>query len=514
MADAVAAAKVPDKPLESGQLFTAAIMLALINFVVVLDTTIANVSVPHIAGGLAISPSQGTYVITSYAVAEAITVPLTGWLARTFGTVRVFITAILMFGVFSALCGMSNSLAMLVIARILQGVCGGPLMPLSQTLLMRIFPKEKLSTAMALWSMTTLVAPILGPIVGGYICDNYSWPPIFLINVPICVMCAFFGWRMLKKHETPTAKAPIDVVGLIFLIIWVGALQFTMDKGNEMGWFDSKLILAMAITSAIGFAAFLIWELTDEHPIVEIRTFLNPGFTFSVVTLCLTFGAFFGSAVLTPLWLQTYMGYTAVDAGITMGMTGILAVLVAPFAARLSSKVDPRKLVTFGVGWLCMVMFYRSFNNTDMSFNQIAAPLLAMGIGMPFFFIPLTGMALSSVTPEQTATAAGLMSFARTLSGAFATALITSVWQDNATYHRNDLAGIVDSTGQAAQQLAANGFTPEQTTAQIDFLVQNQSIMLATNHIFQLCAVALFLSASAVWLVPKPRRKADISAAH
>lgn len=506
-----AAENIPQ--LQGAELYLAAITLACINFVVVLDTTVANVSVPHIAGSLAIAPNQGTYVITSYQVAEAITVPLTGWLAGRFGTVKLFTWAILMFGIFSALCGMAQSLDMLVMARIFQGIAGGPLMPLSQTLLMRIFPKEKMGTAMAIWSMTTLVAPILGPIVGGYICDAWSWPFIFLINVPIALACSFFGWQILKNFETPMRKNPIDYIGFVLLAIWVGCFQFIMDKGSELGWFDSPVVIAMALVSVIGFIAFLIWELTDAHPIVDLHVFRHRGFTVPVTVLCLTFGGFFGAAVLTPLWLQTYMGYTATWAGSVMGMTGVLAVFSAPVAAKLSSRVDPRILVSFGVGWLAMVMFLRSINTVEMTYWQVAWPILIQGIGMPFFFVPLSGMALSSVAHGETASAAGLMSFARTLSGAFATALITSQWSDRTTMNQTELAGVTDRFGAATSQLGASGFSPEQITTQLTTMVQSQSSLLAVNHIFQGVAAILFASCLVMWLAPKPRRKVDPSQA-
>src|SRR5471032_2481717 len=215
--------------LTGGMLIGAAMLLAAANFIAVLDTTIANVSVPNIAGALGATSSQGTYVITSYAVAEAITVPLTGWLANRFGAVRVFITSMIMFGVFSALCGLANSLGLLIAFRILQGLAGGPLIPLSQTLLLRVFPKEKAPTAVGLWAMTTLIAPIAGPILGGVLCDQYSWPYIFFINVPVALLCGYMGWKMLKRYESPLLKLPIDKIGLILMIVWVAALQLMLD---------------------------------------------------------------------------------------------------------------------------------------------------------------------------------------------------------------------------------------------------------------------------------------------
>jgi len=502
------------KPLEGGQLALAAILLAAANFIVVLDTTIANVSVPNIAGGLGATTSQGTLVITSYAVAEAITVPLTGWLANRFGTVKTFVAAMLMFGVFSVLCGLAPSLGALVVFRVLQGLAGGPLMPLSQTILLRIFPKEKAPAAIGLWAMTTLIAPILGPILGGKICDELSWPYIFLINAPIALLCCYFGWMMLKRYETPLLKAKIDMVGLGLLVVWISALQIMLDEGKQLDWFASNTIVALAIIAVIGFAAFLIWELTEPDPIVDLRVFRHRGYTMSVVTISLAFGAFFGSTVLTPQWLQTYMGYTATQAGYATAFTGVLAVVAAPFAAKLSAKVDSRLLVFLGVVWLGLMTLLRTDATSDMTFWQVSSLLLFQGVGLPFFFVPLTGLALSSVEEPETASAAGLMNFVRTVSGAFATSLVTTVWDNQITRNHAELAGLVDATGETMNSLLASGMGIEQARAIIDQLVQGQSVMLATNQLFLWSGLAFVLAATAIWFAPKPTRIADTSAAH
>ncbi|HCM32127.1 MAG TPA: MFS transporter, partial [Acinetobacter radioresistens] len=236
----------PFADLKGGRLLIAALVLALANFMVVLDTTIANVSLPHITGSLAVSSTQGTWVITSYAVAEAICVPLTGWLAGRFGVVRTFVACVIGFTVFSVLCGLSNSLALLVICRIGQGLFGGPIMPLSQTLLMRIFPQEKHAQAMGLWAMTTVIGPILGPILGGTISDNISWHWIFFINIPVGIICALGAVSLLKSAETPLNKLKIDHIGLILLVIWIGALQLMLDLGHEHDWFHSNIINSLA----------------------------------------------------------------------------------------------------------------------------------------------------------------------------------------------------------------------------------------------------------------------------
>src|SRR5687767_928239 len=230
------------RPLTGPALYIAAILIGLGNFLVVLDTTIANVSIPTIAGNLGVSSAQGTWVITSYAVAEAITVPLTGWLAGRFGVVRVFVTCLMGFGFCSMLCGIAPSFSMLVLFRVMQGLCGGPMMPMSQTLLMSIFPKDKAAQALGIWSMTIVVAPICGPLLGGYISDNLHWSWIFLINVPVAAGISLLALRMFKSRETPTRRVPVDYVGLILLVVFVGSLQIMLDKGKELDWFGSPVI--------------------------------------------------------------------------------------------------------------------------------------------------------------------------------------------------------------------------------------------------------------------------------
>ena len=500
-----------DAPLSGGMLWAAAVILAAANFIAVLDMTIANVSVPNISGALGATLSQGTWVITSYAVAEAITVPLTGWLAARFGAVRVFVTAMALFGAFSALCGVSNSLGMLVFARICQGFAGGPLMPLSQTLLLRIFPKEKAAAAIGLWSMTTLVAPVLGPILGGYLCDQHSWPWIFYINLPIAFVCAFIAWNMLKRYEQPLTKNPIDRVGLTLLVVWVGSLQLMLDEGKNLDWFSSQEIVALAIVATIGFAAFIIWELHEEHPVVDLRVFRHRGFSVSVLTISLAFAAFFGANVLTPQWLQSFMGYTATSAGMATAWTGVFAVLVAPIAAMLSSKVDPRKLVFGGVMWLGMVTLLRTTATTDMGYWDVSQPIMLMGLGLPFFFIPLTGLALASVDEHETASGAGLMNFLRTLSGAFATSLITTQWDDQITRNHAELVGLADSDLAVQSMLEISGMAPDAVLQSIDRLINGQAVMLATNQIMTVVGLAFILAALAIWLAPKPKRVVDAS---
>ena len=511
---AIEKALAGDAPVKGAMLWLVAIVLAGANFIAVLDMTIANVSVPNIAGSLGISASQGTWVITCYSVAEAITVPLTGWLAARFGAVRVFTTAMGAFGVFSAICGFSTSFTMLVIGRILQGVAGGPLIPLSQMLLLRIFPKEKAAAATALWAMTTLTAPILGPILGGWLCDSYSWQMIFLINVPLAIMMAPFALKMLRRFETKLERSPIDLIGLAIMIVAVGALQLMLDLGKEHDWFESSMIVWLGIVAAIGIVVFVVWEMGEKHPIVNLRVFRHRGYTAAVIVIAAGFGAMFAANVLTPLWLQSYMGYTSTWAGLATAWTGVLAVFCAPAAGLLSTKVDPRKLVFFGLVWLGGVLAIRTGATTDMSFWQISGPLLAMGLGLPFFFVPVTTLALASVDEHEVAGAAGLMNFLRTLSGAVATSVVTTSWESKTQVMHAELSGVVDRSGEVAHTLAASGMNHQQTLQALDNMTQSQAVMLSTNEIMSFVSLAFFLSAMLIWAAPKPTRQVALGAAH
>src|ERR1700723_1590276 len=278
------AAIVAEAPTLSGATkAVTAVALALGTFMQVLDTSIANVSIPTISGNLGVSSDQGTWVITSFAVANGVSVPLTGWLMQRFGVVRTFVVSVVLFTIASLLCGVAWSLPSLVAFRVLQGGVSGPMIPGSQALLINVFGPDKRPTALAIWSVTTLVAPIAGPLLGGYISDNYVWPWIFLINIPVGAFCTYICWRNLKSHETPTHKLPIDRVGLALLVVWVGALQIMLAKGKDLDWFNSSVIVVLLVVTVIAFAAWLIWELTDDHPIVDLSLFKSRSFSLGTI---------------------------------------------------------------------------------------------------------------------------------------------------------------------------------------------------------------------------------------
>jgi DHA2 family multidrug resistance protein len=509
-ADGTSVPQSSPKQLTGMTLWMSGVLLALANFVAILDVSIANVSVPNIAGALGASTSQGTWVITSYAVAEAISVPLTGWLAMRFGTVRTFSVALVGFGIASLLCGLSPSLNILVAARILQGFCGGPLMPLSQTLLLSIFPPKLRPAAMSIWAITTLVAPIAGPVLGGTLCDNYGWGSIFLVNVPIAIAAGFLVWRVLFSQETQTVKARVDVVGLLLLILWVGALQIMLDLGKENEWFASPFIITLAVIAALGFVAFLIWELTDANPIVNLRVFRHPGFSLAMVCMALMIGSFFAINVVAPLWMQTNLGWNATWAGNATGLIGILAIFAAPISAQLTTKVDPRLLIFCGVMWLAFVTFMRSHADTGMSFSQIGIWIFLAGAGMPFFFMPLISISMGAVDPAETASASGLQNFIRTMAGAVATSFVTTAWENAANANHAKLA----PTLHLQDFLNAFGGSNPASLAMSDQLVQGQAVMLATNEIFMGAAIVFACCATLAWTLPRPKGPVDMSGAH
>lgn len=513
----MASAAIPQdqaRPLTGAKLLLAALAIGLGNFLVVLDSTIANVSVPTIAGYLGVSSSQGTWVITSYAVAEAITVPLTGWLSRRFGAQRVFIVCYFAFAVISLLCGMSTSIGMLIGCRVLLGLFGGPIMPLSQMLLLRIFPPEKATLGTVLWAMTTLVGPVAGPILGGIICDSIGWQWIFFIKVPIAALGGLAVLVLLRGRHDPTERASIDKVGLGLLVVWIAALQIMLDEGRNHDWFASAEIQILAVIAAIGFAAFVIWELTEKEPIVDLRIFRHRGFSASALTYAVGFGAFFASLVILPLWLQQNMGYTATWAGYATGIMGILAIVSAPVVGVAVEKFDARLVVSLGILGLSMVTGWRMAFNSDVTFLQMAWPTLLTGPFMVMFFVPVSGLAMASVRPEEQANAAGMSNFMRTLAGAFATSLVQTGWADAARKNQTELAGAMKNGQSTIENMMTGGASHESATGMLTQIVEGQSVMLATLNMFAVVTVCFLFAAALIWLSPKPKGPIDTSGAH
>jgi DHA2 family multidrug resistance protein len=470
----------------------------------VLDTSIANVSLPAIAGDLGVSPNQGTWVITSFGVANAIAVPLTGWLAQRFGQVRLFTASILLFVLTSWLCGLAPNMATLIFFRVLQGLVAGPLIPLSQALLLSSYSKAMAGTAMALWSMTTLVAPVMGPLLGGWITDNMAWPWIFYINIPVGFGAAFVTWGIFRKRESVTRKLPIDSIGLALLVIWVGALQIMLDKGKELDWFHSGEVTGLGLVALVGFIAFVIWELTEEHPVVDLTLFKKRNFWAGVVAISVGYGLFFGNVVLLPLWLQQFMGYTATQAGMILAPVGLMALLLSPVVGKTLSKVDPRRYAAFSFVVFTLVLWMRSNFNTQADFNTILGPTIIQGVAMAFFFIPLMTITLSGLSPDKIAAASGLSNFVRITAGSFGTSIATTLWQDRAAMHHAHLSDAVNlgssATNSALSGLAGAGLTPDQALGTINRLLDQQAYMLAASDVFYASALIFLLLIPLVFL--------------
>jgi DHA2 family multidrug resistance protein len=484
----------------------ASAVLVISNFMVVLDITVANVSIPHIAGSLGVSMDQGTWVITSYAVSEAIAVPLTGWLAQRFGTVTAYFTAMIGFASFSFLCGMSVTLEMIVLARIGQGLCGGLLMPLSQTLLLRIYPPAQHNKAMLLYTTTILIGPALGPNVGGFISDNISWHWIFLINIPIAIACVTIGYILLRPAETQIRKTPIDMVGLGLLIFWIGCLQIMLDIGRTHDWFEDPMIVMLGLGALIGFLAFLIWELTEDHPVVDIRIFRHRGFSFGVFALALCFGAYFASIVLIPQWLQAWMGYPAMEAGFITACTAIAALTTSQLAGKAMNHADPRLLVSGAVFWLGCMSLVRAGWTTEADFWTLAMPQIIQGFGMAFFMLPLTTISLGAVLPEETASAAGLQNFMRTISIGIATALALTMMDDTQQAAHSEIAAKLQPA-ETMRALGDAGFSFDQSIRVIARLAEEQAVMIGVDYVFLVTALVFFLSAAVIWITPRPKKK-------
>jgi DHA2 family multidrug resistance protein len=482
----------------------------------VLDTTIANVSIPTISGTLGVAADQGTWVITSFAVANGISVPLTGWLMQRYGVVRTFVFSVLAFTVASFLCGAAWSLPTLIFFRVLQGAVSGPMVPGSQALLLMLFPEKK-GTALAIWSMTTLIAPIMGPILGGWISDNASWPWIFFINLPVGLFSAAVCWTSLAKRETPTRKLPIDSVGLGLMVVWIGALQIMLDKGKDEDWFNSPVIIALAIVTVVALIAWLIWELDEQHPIVDLSLFRIRNFTLGTIPLCLGYAVFFGNIVLLPLWLQTQLGYTATWAGLVAAPSGIVALVISPFVGRYLSRHDARWFATFAFVAYAVSYFMRAGYTSYSSFTVFVIPLLVQGLGMGTFFIAMLAILLEGVEPHRVPAASGVSNFVRITAGSFAASITTTVWDRREALHQ---ARLVDSMSpydppmqDALTRLHGLGLSDSSALAVLYRQLTEQSYLLASLDYFWVSAWLSLVVLLLVWLAKRPSGGAAPAAA-
>ena len=492
------------RPLRGAALAITAFALAMGTFTQVLDTTIANVSLPTIAGDLGASTDQSTWVITAFVVANGIAVPLTGWLMNRYGVVKVFVLSMLGFTVASFLCGIAWSLQSLVLFRVLQGALSGPIFPGAQALLLSIFPHNRRTTALAVLSVTTLVAPICGPILGGYISDSFHWGWIFLINVPVGLLVAALCWFNLAARDTPVHKLPIDVVGMGLLIVWAGALQVMLDRGKNDDWFASGLIVSLAIVSLIGFGAFLLWELTDDHPVVDLSLFESRNFTLGTLVFCLGNGVFIANMLLIPLWLQTQLGYTATWAGLVSAPTGVIAVLVTPLAAQLMARFDARWVATLAFAASAISYWMRAGLTADASFMAIAIPLMVQGISSGSFFIATISILLDGLPPSRIPAAAGLSNFARIIAAGFSVSLVTTFWDRREAFHQSRMADMMSAYAPAFNNVLSSlhdlGLSELAAKSAVARSMIGQAYLLASLDMFTVSAWLCLFAIAVVWL--------------
>ncbi|MDB5786285.1 DHA2 family efflux MFS transporter permease subunit [Caballeronia mineralivorans] len=510
-------------PLEGAKLVIGTIAVSLAVFMNVLDTSIANVSIPSISGDLGVSSDQGTWVITSFAVANAISVPLTGWLTQRFGQVRLFMTSIVLFVLASWLCGLAPTLPFLLAARVLQGAVAGPMIPLSQTLLLASYPRAKAPMALSMWSMTTLIAPVAGPILGGWISDNISWPWIFYVNIPVGIVAAIATFAIFRERDSVIRKAPIDTVGLSLLVIWVGSLQIMLDKGKDLDWFNSTTIVVLTLIAVIALAFFIVWELTDEHPVVDLSLFKLRNFTGGTIALAIGYGLYFGNLVLLPLWLQTDIGYTATDAGLVLAPVGLFAVLLSPVVGKFLPRTDPRKIATAAFLVFALVFWMRSRYTTGVDTFSLMMPTLIQGIGMAGFFIPLVSITLSGLPGSRIPAASGLSNFVRIMCGGIGTSIFSTAWDRRSNFHHAQLveqANLYNPNFNASmQQFGAAGFNQPQGYGLFNSMATQQAAQLGVNDLFYISA-GIFVALIALIWITKPDRSgggdsaAAASAAH
>jgi DHA2 family multidrug resistance protein len=430
------AAHEPWKPSHNPWLIALAVMLA--PFMEVLDTSVANVALPHIGGNLSATPEEATWVLTSYLVSNAIVLPMTGWLGNYFGRRRLFLLCVALFTFASVLCGMATSLAFLIVARILQGLGGGAMVPIAQAILLESFPVAKRGAAMAAFSMGIIVAPILGPTLGGWITDNYSWRWIFYINVPVGIL-AFVMAEVLVEDPPYIRRnkhATVDFAGFALLAIWLGTLQIVLDKGQEMDWFQSAWICWLAAISAVSFVAMLIWEFRAEHPVVDLRVFRNRNFATGVVLITAVGVVLYGTTAAIPIYLQTLMGYTALGSGLTLSPRGLAAFASTLVVARLVGRVRNRYLLFTGFGLVAVSSFMLARVNLSVDMATVIWPSVVNGIGISFIFVPLTTSTVAYLRQDQMGNATGLYNLMRNIGGSLGIALVTTMLARDAQVHQ------------------------------------------------------------------------------
>ncbi len=505
MASTTAIATAGFGEFRPASLTLATLGLSLGTFMQVLDMTIANVSLPTIAGNLGASQDQSTWVITSFTVAQAITLPMTGFLSRRFGEVKVFVGAVLLFSLFSLCCGFATSLSMLVMFRAMQGAVCGPMYPITQSLMVSIYPRDKRGMALAIISMITVVAPIVGPVAGGWITDSYSWRWIFFINVPIGLVAASVVVRQMSGRIEQLRRARIDWVGLVTLILGVGSLQILLDKGNELDWFHSNTIVGLAIIATISLVVWVVWELTDDEPLVDLRLFRHRNFAAGTLALVLAYALFFSIALLLPLWLQNVLGYTALWSGLAAAPVGVIPILLTFWVGKYAHKFDLRWLTAFSFAVMGFVCFRFGSFNTDVDFWAVALTELMLGLGIALFFMPILTILLSDLDGPEIAEGSGSATFLRTVGASFAVSIVTFLWtRGGAVSHANLAEHINPFNDEVRRGVAAMGGLLQHYLAEINGVITQQAMQISFNHVFDGLGIGFFGLIAVVWLAKPP----------
>jgi DHA2 family multidrug resistance protein len=483
----------------------------------IIDTSVVNVSLDHIRGSLSAGIDESTWTITSYLVSNAIIIPMTGWLSRVFGRKRYLIFSISLFTVASFLCGSAWSLQSLVLFRILQGIGGGALQPISQSILLETFPPKQHGIAMAVFGVGIMFGPIIGPLMGGWITDNWSWHWIFYINIPIGIVSVFMTMLFIKDPSYIRQKGlKIDYWGLVLLSLGLGCLQIVLDKGQQDNWFDSGFIITLTAISVVSLMAFIMVEIFfAEHPIVDLRAFKNISFSTGNLVMFIGFFNLFSSIVLLPIYLQSLMGYTAYLSGFVLGPGGIATLICLPIAGRLVTKVNPKALLAFGIIVNAYATYLMSNFTLTADFNTVIWPRVVLGIGMGFFFIPLTTLTMSTIRKEEMGNATSIFNLVRNLGGSFGVAFVTTMLARREQFHQAHLVGnltpydtayqLAVQQGTQALQLKGLDATQAQQGAlsNIYHEMLRQASMLGFNDAFFFTCVIMVLVLPLVLLMRK-----------
>ncbi|MCH9633154.1 MAG: Fatty acid resistance protein FarB [Chlamydiae bacterium] len=496
--------------------------LAFCTFMEVLDFSIANVSVPYIAGGLGVSDSEGTWVITLYMVGNAIVLPISGWLSEKIGAVRLILISSALFGVTSWFCGVAFSFPMLCISRFIQGAVSGPLIPVSQVLLVEIFPQGKKQMAVAIWAMVALIGPIAGPVVGGWITQDFNWRWIFYINIPVSIFSVGVIWAYMKKYIGKVSGQKLDIIGLMLLVIGITSLQILLDKGRQLDWLQSPTIRLLAIISFVCLSILVVYEWVHPDPLINFRILKIRSFTIGTFVLGISFMVFFAPIVITPLWLETYMGYDAFKVGLALATMGILPFLFAPLVGKMMAMGWQKVMIIVSFILMALAFFYFSTFNTSVTFSEIAWSRFLLGIGLTAYIAPMITISLSQVPAEQVARASSILQFFRIFMSGVGVSLYTTLWTDRATFHRSNIVSALtetDSSLSTIKQIALEKFNSvkEPYLEILSRVVDSQAYMLATNDVMiasGLTMLALILLLLWINVSPSEIKKNGLKVGH